>query len=120
MTQAASRLADRYLEQKGVPLASAQVQFSLLSKGPEQRETLRICQDLGICVIAYSPLGLGVLIARSLLPLQLPKSESACWARVSAGIWAEIVHRGAFGHPWRCCFAPDMAVLSSGARCRLT
>ena len=36
-----------------------QVQFSLLSKGPEQLETLAICRDLGITVIAYSPLGLG-------------------------------------------------------------
>lgn len=35
------------------------MQFSLLSKGPEQLETLAICRDLGITVIAYSPLGLG-------------------------------------------------------------
>lgn len=46
-----------------MPLASAQVQFSLLSKGPEQMETLAICRDLGIAVIAYSPLGLGAHLA---------------------------------------------------------
>jgi len=53
------RYRRRYLEERGVPLASAQVQFSLLSKGPEQLETLRVCHDLGIATIAYSPLGLG-------------------------------------------------------------
>ena len=41
------------------PIMLPQVQFSLLSKGPEQLETLAICRDLGITVIAYSPLGLG-------------------------------------------------------------
>jgi aryl-alcohol dehydrogenase-like predicted oxidoreductase len=41
------------------PIVLPQVQFSLLSKGPEQLETLAICRDLGITVIAYSPLGLG-------------------------------------------------------------
>jgi hypothetical protein len=41
------------------PSMVLQVQFSLLSKGPEQLETLAICRDLGITVIAYSPLGLG-------------------------------------------------------------
>ena len=41
------------------PIVLPQVQFSLLSKGPEQLETLAVCQDLGITVIAYSPLGLG-------------------------------------------------------------
>jgi hypothetical protein len=43
----------------GVPCLLPQVQFSLLSKGPEQLETLAVCRDLGITVIAYSPLGLG-------------------------------------------------------------
>ena len=35
---------------------SAQVQFSLLSKGPQQRDTQEACAALGIQLIAYSPL----------------------------------------------------------------
>ncbi len=50
----------RYLEKAGVPLATAQVQFSLLSRGPDQMTTQAVCRDLGITLIAYSPLGLGV------------------------------------------------------------
>ncbi|GJP34307.1 hypothetical protein CLOM_g18750 [Closterium sp. NIES-68] len=50
-----------YLQERGVPLASAQVQFSLLSSGPEQEDLLSFCDANGIRVIAYSPLALGVL-----------------------------------------------------------
>ena len=49
----------RYLEKAGVPLATAQVQFSLLSRGADQMATQAVCRDLGITLIAYSPLGLG-------------------------------------------------------------
>lgn len=54
----------RYLDDRGVPLASAQVQYSLLSKGADQGTTLELCRDLGIAVIAYSPLGLGMLTGK--------------------------------------------------------
>lgn len=37
----------------------AQVQFSLISKGPQQMQTKALCDQLGIQLIAYSPLGLG-------------------------------------------------------------
>ena len=49
----------RYLEKAGVPLATAQVQFSLISRGADQLRTQAVCRDLGITLIAYSPLGLG-------------------------------------------------------------
>ncbi len=52
-------LRRRYLDDRGVPLAAVQVQYSLLSKGPEQAATLALARDLGVAVIAYSPLGLG-------------------------------------------------------------
>ncbi len=42
-----------------MPLATAQVQFSLISRGPDQMLTQAVCRDLGITLIAYSPLGLG-------------------------------------------------------------
>lgn len=53
-----------YLSKRGVPLASAQVQFSLLSRGPDQIATKAACDDLGIALIAYSPLALGALTGK--------------------------------------------------------
>ncbi|EYU45303.1 hypothetical protein ABFS82_06G016700 [Erythranthe guttata] len=53
-----------YLKARGVPLCSAQVQFSLLSIGKDQIEIKNICDSLGIRVIAYSPLGLGMLTGK--------------------------------------------------------
>ncbi|XP_021775015.1 pyridoxal reductase, chloroplastic-like isoform X2 [Chenopodium quinoa] len=53
-----------YLNNRGVPLCSAQVQFSLLSLGDEQMEVKNMCDSLGIQLIAYSPLGLGMLTGK--------------------------------------------------------
>lgn len=53
-----------YLASRGVPLSSAQVQFSLLSMGDEQMELKTVCDSLGVRVIAYSPLGLGMLTGK--------------------------------------------------------
>jgi len=47
-----------------MPLSSAQMQFSLLSFGPEQTELLLLCEELGISVITYSPLAFGLLTGR--------------------------------------------------------
>ncbi|GAU35179.1 hypothetical protein TSUD_319890 [Trifolium subterraneum] len=60
-----------YLKDRGVPLCSAQVQFSLLSMGEDQLEIKSICDSLGIRVIAYSPLGLGMLTGKY-SPSKLP------------------------------------------------
>ncbi|XP_059628974.1 pyridoxal reductase, chloroplastic isoform X2 [Cornus florida] len=53
-----------YLKARGVPLCSAQVQFSLLSMGEDQMEIKNICDSLGIRLISYSPLGLGMLTGK--------------------------------------------------------
>ncbi|KAJ8499693.1 hypothetical protein OPV22_010245 [Ensete ventricosum] len=53
-----------YLESRGVPLCSAQVQFSLLSMSDAQMELKEVCNCLGIRLIAYSPLGLGMLTGK--------------------------------------------------------
>jgi pyridoxine 4-dehydrogenase len=55
------RKVARQFGSRGVPLASAQVQFSLLSCGPTQDELLETAAELGITVIAYSPLALGLI-----------------------------------------------------------
>lgn len=49
------------LAKRGVPLNTAQVQFSLLSFGKQQEDLLAVSKELGVSVIAYSPLGLGML-----------------------------------------------------------
>jgi len=48
-----------------------QVQFSLLSMGKDQLEIKSICDSLGIRMIAYSPLGLGMLTGKY-SPSKLP------------------------------------------------
>eukprot|EP00256_Glycine_max_P069491 XP_025984086.1 pyridoxal reductase, chloroplastic-like isoform X1 [Glycine max] len=53
-----------YLKDLGVPLCSAQLQFSLLSTGKYQLKIKSICDSLGIRMIAYSPLGLGMLTGK--------------------------------------------------------
>lgn len=61
----------KYLQTRGVPLCSAQVQFSLLSLGADQMEIKDICDSLGVRMIAYSPLGLGMLTGKY-APSKLP------------------------------------------------
>jgi len=54
------KLADR-----GVPISSLQVQYSLLSTYPVTQLGLKdVCDELGIKLIAYSPLGLGLLTGK--------------------------------------------------------
>ncbi|XP_052173153.1 pyridoxal reductase, chloroplastic isoform X3 [Diospyros lotus] len=65
-----------YLKVRGVPLCSAQVQFSLLSMGEDQMEIKNICDSLGIRLISYSPLGLGMLTGKY-TPSNLPQGPRA-------------------------------------------
>lgn len=51
----------KYLDKRGVPLGAAQVQYSLLSRGPQQEQIRAVCRDLGVQMIAYSPMALGML-----------------------------------------------------------
>jgi pyridoxine 4-dehydrogenase len=55
------RQVHRKFKKRGIDLASAQIQFSLLSYGPEQQEAKEVCDELGVSLISYSPLALGVL-----------------------------------------------------------
>eukprot|EP00291_Cryptomonas_curvata_P026987 CAMPEP_0172174562 /NCGR_PEP_ID=MMETSP1050-20130122/13738_1 /TAXON_ID=233186 /ORGANISM="Cryptomonas curvata, Strain CCAP979/52" /LENGTH=314 /DNA_ID=CAMNT_0012846561 /DNA_START=161 /DNA_END=1102 /DNA_ORIENTATION=+ len=51
----------RALAARGVPLASNQVQYSLVHRNPERNGVRAACDDLGVRVLAYSPLGQGLL-----------------------------------------------------------
>ena len=59
------RLLHDHLARRGVRLASVQVQFSLLAPEPiRSGGILDVCRNLGLEVLAYSPLALGVLARR--------------------------------------------------------
>jgi len=49
------------LKELGVPLASNQVHYNLLYRLPEQNGVLEKCRELGITLVAYSPLAQGIL-----------------------------------------------------------
>ncbi|MCL4530571.1 MAG: aldo/keto reductase [Chloroflexi bacterium] len=52
------------LERKSVPLASNQVHYSLLNRKVEKNGLLARCKELGIRLIAYSPLEMGLLTGK--------------------------------------------------------
>jgi aryl-alcohol dehydrogenase-like predicted oxidoreductase len=52
------------LAARGVSLASNQVQYSLLSRSPERTGLMGACRELGVTLIAYSPLAMGVLTGK--------------------------------------------------------
>jgi pyridoxine 4-dehydrogenase len=53
-----------YMKRRHVPIATLQVQYHLLSRFPETNGTRETCDELGIRLIAYSPLGLGLLTGK--------------------------------------------------------
>lgn len=53
--------AARRLERRGLPLAVNQVYYSLLHRDIERDGTLQTAQDLGVTIVAYTPLESGLL-----------------------------------------------------------
>jgi aryl-alcohol dehydrogenase-like predicted oxidoreductase len=58
------RIAHAALAERGIPLASNQVEYSLLHRAPEVDGVLEACRELGITLIAYQPLAMGVLTGK--------------------------------------------------------
>ncbi len=58
------RAAHQALAARGIPLASNQVRYSLLSRSIERNGILKSAQQLGVTIIAYSPLAQGVLTGK--------------------------------------------------------
>jgi aryl-alcohol dehydrogenase-like predicted oxidoreductase len=58
------RTAHRVLARRGIPLASNQVEYSLLHRQPEVNRVLETCRELGITLIAYQPLASGALTGK--------------------------------------------------------
>ena len=59
-----TRRAHDALARRGVPLASNQVDFSLLQRKPETNGLLALCNQLNVTLIAYSPLAQGLLTGK--------------------------------------------------------
>lgn len=60
------RLRDAYerLRKRGVPLASNQVNYSLIYRNPEENGVKAACDELGVTLIAYSPIAQGALTGK--------------------------------------------------------
>ena len=52
------------LSERGLALASNQVEYSLLKRGPERSGLLQACADTGVVLMAYSPLAQGLLTGK--------------------------------------------------------
>jgi aryl-alcohol dehydrogenase-like predicted oxidoreductase len=59
-----TREAHAALARRGIPLASNQVEYSLLHRQPEVNGVLDACRELGITLIAYTPLAGGRLTGK--------------------------------------------------------
>ena len=58
------RRAHARLAQRGIPLASNQVKYNLLDRTIEKNGVLETAKELGITIIAYSPLEMGLLTGK--------------------------------------------------------
>jgi aryl-alcohol dehydrogenase-like predicted oxidoreductase len=52
------------LARRGVALMTNQVEYSLLKRAPEVNGVLEACRELGVTLIAYSPLAMGLLTGK--------------------------------------------------------
>ena len=60
----ATRACHAALAKRGIPLSTNQIQYSLLYRYPESNGLLECCKDLGVDVLSYSPLALGLLTGK--------------------------------------------------------
>ncbi len=58
------RRAHEMLYRRGIPLASNQIEYSLIQRKPETSGLLAACRELDVTPIAYSPLGQGLLTGK--------------------------------------------------------
>lgn len=60
----AVRACHAALAKRGIPLATNQIQLSLLYRWPLQNCLMQACEDLDVKVLSYSPLALGMLTGK--------------------------------------------------------
>jgi aryl-alcohol dehydrogenase-like predicted oxidoreductase len=61
---AQTRRAHAQLAKHNIPLASNQIEYSLLQRAPDFNGLTETCRELGVTVIAYSPLKYGMLTGK--------------------------------------------------------
>jgi diketogulonate reductase-like aldo/keto reductase len=57
--------AHALLGKRGIPLVTNQVKYSVLDRAPEKNGLLALAKDLDVAIVAYSPLGGGLLRSSS-------------------------------------------------------
>ena len=81
------RRAFRALQKRGLPLAVNQVRYSLLDRSIETNGILDTAKELGITIIAYTPLASGVLAGKYHKNPELLQKKSLFWrARLQGSI----------------------------------
>jgi aryl-alcohol dehydrogenase-like predicted oxidoreductase len=63
-SEAQMRRTYSVLARRGIPLASNQVDYSLLNRRVERSGLLKACRELNVTLIAYSPLAQGILTGK--------------------------------------------------------
>lgn len=59
-----TRRAHAALAARGVPLACNEIEYSLLKRDPQKNGLLALCRELGVTLIAYRPLAMGMLTGK--------------------------------------------------------
>jgi aryl-alcohol dehydrogenase-like predicted oxidoreductase len=81
------RRAHRQLQQHGLPLASNQVEYSLLNRSIEKNGILETAKELGVTIIAYTPLASGLLTGKYHKNPELLEKKSFIWrSRLKGGL----------------------------------
>jgi aryl-alcohol dehydrogenase-like predicted oxidoreductase len=81
------RRAHRQLQKHGLPLASNQVRYSLLDRSIERNGILNAAKELGVTIIAYTPLGSGLLSGKYHKNPELLQNKNFFWrSRLQRGI----------------------------------
>lgn len=81
------RRAHRQLQRRGLPLAANQVRFSLLDRRIETNGVLNTAVELGVTIIAYTPLESGLLTGKyHKRPEDLQRKRLYWRARLRAGV----------------------------------
>jgi aryl-alcohol dehydrogenase-like predicted oxidoreductase len=73
------RRAHAALQKRGLPLAVNQMQYSLIDRSIETNGVLEAAKELGVTIIAYTPLGQGVLTGRYHKDPTLAAKKPAVW-----------------------------------------
>lgn len=81
------RRAHSALQRRGLPLAVNQVEYSLLDRRIETNGVLATAKELGITIIAYTPLGFGLLTGKYHRRPELLDRKMLYWrARLNGGV----------------------------------